>query len=204
MVRKRRKRWQQDFVFEVPRASHASSVTEDCPRSMVAEFVDNPAQKPDAACFADMAQMKFAAPVTAADFKLKPFTAAQFGLSSVAPEDWKEVQAGVYSPSGKVTDPTALIMMAAPLAPEMFLNLMQQQLSQSNYKIEFAPAGKRTANGIDWTLYQTNADTSSIDLALGQKAGTTYLVMMQSPLNDRKALMEGVFLPAVDALQSTK
>jgi pimeloyl-ACP methyl ester carboxylesterase len=194
----------KSFVFEVPRASHASSVTEDCPRSMVAAFVNDPTQKPDAACFADMAQMKFAAPLTAADFNLKPFTATQYGLSSVVPEDWKQVQAGVYSPSGKVTDPTALIMMAAPLAPEMFLNLMQQQLSQSNYKIEFAPAGTRTANGIKWTLYQTNADTSSIDLALGQKAGTTYLIMMQSPLNDRKALMEGVFVPAVDALQSTK
>jgi pimeloyl-ACP methyl ester carboxylesterase len=194
----------KSFVFEVPNASHGSSITEDCPRSMVTAFIDNPTQKPDAACFADMAQMKFAAPVNAADFKLKPFTATQYGLSSVAPENWKQVQAGVYSPSGKVTDPTALIMMAAPIAPEMFLNLMQQQLSQSNYKIEFSPAGTRTANGIEWTLYQTNADTSSIDLALGQKAGTTYLIMMQSPLNDRKALMEGVFVPAVDALQSTK
>ena len=76
----------KSFVFEVPRASHGSSVTEDCPRSMVLAFLDDPTQKPDAACFADMAQMKFAVPVKAADFKLMPFTEAQMSLSGVVPD----------------------------------------------------------------------------------------------------------------------
>jgi hypothetical protein len=44
-------------------------------------------------------------------------------------------------------------------------------------------------------------DTAGVDLALGQKGNMTYLVMLQSPLNDRKALVDGVFLPAIDALQ---
>jgi hypothetical protein len=194
----------KSFVVEVPNASHGSSITEDCPRSLVAAFVDNPAQKPNAACFADMAQMKFAAPDTAADFKPAPFTESQYGFSSVAPASWKKVQAGIYSPSGKVTDPTALVMLAAPMAPDMLLNLMQQSISQANAKIEFEKAGTRSANDIEWTLYKTQMDTAGVDLALGQKAGTTYLIMMQSLLNDRKALMEGVFLPAVDALKSAK
>ncbi len=194
----------KSFSVEVPNASHGSSVTEDCPRSMVAAFFDNPAQQPTGACLTDMAQMTFAAPVKAADFKPVPFTESQYGFSSVAPDSWKKVQAGVYSPSGKVTDPTALMMLAAPLAPDMFLNLMEQQLSQANYQIKFEQVGTRSANGIEWTLYQTQADTSSIDLALGQQGSATYLVMMQSPLNDRKALLEGVFMPAIDALKSTK
>jgi hypothetical protein len=94
-----------------------------------------------------------------------------------------------------------MLMMAAPVAPDMFLNLMQQGLSQANVKIEFEQAGTRTAHGIEWTLYQTNLDTAGVDLALGQKSNMTYLVMLQSPLNDRKALVDGVFLPAIDALK---
>ena len=73
--------------------------------------------------------------------------------------------------------------------------------SFDNFKVEFEKAGTRTANGIEWTLYKTQAEVSGLDLALGQGNNITYMVMMQSPLNDRKALVEGVFLPAVDALK---
>jgi hypothetical protein len=148
-----------------------------------------------------MAKVPFVEPVKASDFKLKPFSESQLGLSSVIPENWVKIQPGMYSPNGKVTDQTAMIVQAAPIAPDMFLNFMQQQLSQANYKIEFEPAGTRSANGINWTLYKAQADISGLDLALGQKGNITYLVMMQSPLNDRQALVEGVFLPAIDALK---
>ena len=40
-----------------------------------------------------------------------------------------------------------------------------------------------------------------MDLALGQGNSITYLIMLQSPLSDRQALIEGVFLPAIDALK---
>lgn len=191
----------KSFFFQLPKAGHGASASEDCPRNMAIAFFDNPAQKPDDACLSDMAKVPFVVPVKASDFKLKPFSEAQLGLSSVIPENWVKIQPGIYSPSGKVTDQTAIIVQVAPVAPDMFLNLVQQQLSQANFKMEFEHAGTRTANGIEWTLYKTQADISGIDLALGQRNNVTYLVMMQSPLNDRKALVEGVFLPAIDALK---
>jgi pimeloyl-ACP methyl ester carboxylesterase len=192
----------QSFVFLVPRAGHGSSVTEDCPRSLVVAFFDNPAQKPEAACLAEMAQMKFAVSMKVADFKLKPFSEPQLGISSVMPEDWKQIQSGLYSPSGKMTDLTILIVLAAPVAPENFLSLMQQQLSQADLKIEFEPTGTRTANGLAWTLYKSQADISGIDLAIAKGGTLTYLVLLQSPLSDRDVLYTAVFLPAVDALKS--
>jgi hypothetical protein len=191
----------KSYFFQIPRAGHGASATEDCPRNMAIAFFDNPAQKPDEACLNAMAKIPFTTPVKASDFKLKPLNEAQLGLSSVVPENWLQIQPGAYSPNGKLTDQTALIVQAAPVAPDMFLNFMQQQLSQANIKIEFEPAGTRSANGLDWTLYKTQADVSGVDLALSQKSGVTYLVMLESPLNDRKALVEGVFLPAIDALK---
>ncbi|HTP06964.1 MAG TPA: alpha/beta fold hydrolase [Anaerolineae bacterium] len=194
----------KSYFFQLPKAGHGASASEDCPRSMAIAFFDNPTQKPDDACLSEMAQTPFVAPVKASDFKLTPFSEAQLGLSGVVPENWVKVQPGIYTPSGKTTDQTGIVFQAAPIAPEMFLNLLTQQISQANIQINFEKAGTRTANGIDWTLYTTQADISSIDLALGQKDNVTYLVMMQSPLNDRKALVDGVFLPAIDALQPTK
>ena len=191
----------KSFFFQLPKAGHGASASEDCPRNMAIAFFDNPAQKPDDACLSGMAKVPFVVPVKASDFKLKPFSESQLGLSSVIPENWVKIQPGAYSPSGKLTDQTAIIMQAAPVAPDLLLNIMQQQLSQANYKIEFESAGTRSANGIDWTLYTTQADVSGLDLALGQKGGVTYLVMMQSPLNDRKAFVDGVFLPAINALK---
>jgi pimeloyl-ACP methyl ester carboxylesterase len=191
----------KSFFFQLPKAGHGASASEDCPRNMALAFFDNPTQKPDDACLSEMAKVPFAAPLKASDFKLQPFSETQLGLSSVVPENWIKIQPGAYSPSGKLTDPTAMLMMAAPAAPDMLLNLMQQNLSQANVKIEFEKAGTRSANGIEWTLYKTQLDIASVDLALGQGNNTTYLIMLQSPLNDRQALVEGVFLPAIDALK---
>jgi pimeloyl-ACP methyl ester carboxylesterase len=194
----------KSFFFELPKAGHGASASEDCPRNMAVAFFDNPAQKPDDACLSDMAKVAFTAPVKASDFKLQPFSESQLGLSSVVPENWAKIQPGIYSPNGKVTDQTALIIQAAPVSPDMYLNLLKQQLSQANITIEFEQTGTRTANGINWTLYKTQADTSGIDLALGQKNNVTYLIMLQSPLDDRQALMQGVFMPAIDALKSNQ
>ncbi len=192
----------KSFFFQLPKSGHGASATEDCPRNMAIAFFDNPAQKPDDACLSDMAKVAFIAPLKASDFKLQAFSGT--GFSSVAPDNWVQIQPGIYSPSGKVTDQTAIIMQAAPVPPEMFLNLLKQQISQANIQIEFEQTGTRTANGIEWQMYTTQADISGIDLALGEKDNVTYLVMMQSPLNDRQALIDGVFLPAVDALKPTK
>ncbi len=194
----------KSFFFQLPKAGHGASASEDCPRNMVIAFFDNPAQKPDDTCLSEMAKVPFVTPVKASDFKLKSFSESQLGLSSVIPENWAKIQTGLYSPNGKVTDQTALLVLAAPLAPDAFLSAMQQQLSQANIKIEFQPAGTRSANGIDWALYKTQADISGLDLALGESNGITYLIMLQSPLNDRQALIEGVFLPAIDALKPAR
>ncbi len=192
----------KSFFFQIPRAGHGASASEDCPRNMAVAFFDDPTQKPDDSCLSAMAQIPFTAPVKSSDFKLKPLNEAQLGFSSVVPENWVQLQPGAYSPNGKLSDQSAIIIQAAPVAPDMFLNFMKQQLSQANIKIEFEQAGTRSANGLDWTLYKTQADVSGVDLALAQKNSVTYLVMLQSPLDDRKALVEGVFLPAIDALKT--
>jgi pimeloyl-ACP methyl ester carboxylesterase len=200
---------QSDFVM-IPHAGHAASVSEDCPRNMLLAFLDDPSKKPAAACLTDMAQTKFSTPLNAADFKLVPFTESmssglgQSKLTGVLPAGWKKISTGAYSPNGKLTDQTALIMQMVPLPADNLLNVLKTQLKSSNVNVDFAVTEKRSANGIAWTVYSAKALTAAIDLALGEKDKMTYMLLMQSPLNDRDVLYDAVFLPAVDALQLAK
>ena len=194
----------QSFYFNVPRAGHGSSISEDCPRSILLAFLDNPTQKPDSACLTEQAKSTFATPLKAEDFKLVPFTEAQMNLSGVVPDSWKKLSAGAYSINGKMTDSTALVHMAAPLPAESLIGLLESQFASTDYKVKFEKTGTRSANGISWDLYSAQISIAQIDLAIGAKDGTTYMVMLQSPLNDHAVLYDAVFLPGVDALKSAK
>ena len=190
------------FYFDIPHSGHGASLTEDCPRNMVLAFFDNPGQKPDAACLNEMTKTTFAVPLQAADIKLVPFSETSMKIGGVVPEGWKRVSVGAYTPGGKLTDQTALLQQAAPVAPDMLLNLLESQLAQSDVKVKFEQTGSRSANGLDWKLYSAKAAISGIDLALGQKDATTYLVLLQSPLSDRAVLYQAVFLAAIDNLKA--
>jgi hypothetical protein len=91
-------------------------------------------------------------------------------------------------------------MQVVPLPADNVLNALKAQLQSSNLTVDFAQTGTRSANGIAWTLYSAKALTAAIDLALGEKDNQTYMLLMQSSLNDRTVLYEAVFVPAVEAL----
>jgi hypothetical protein len=120
------------------------------------------------------------------------------------PADWKKVGAGTYTPSGQLTDQSALLQQAGPIQPSMFLNLMKNQLAQSGITTDFTDTGTREANGLTWTLYAATVSIAGVDIAIAESNNITYFVVMQSPINDRDVLYTAVFLPAVDALKSTK
>ncbi len=194
----------KSFYFNVPRAGHGSSLSADCPRSILLTFLDNPTQKPNSDCLAEQAQGKFAVPPKAADFKMVPFDEAQMNISGVIPEGWKKLGAGAYSPTGKATDSMGLVQQAAPVPADTVLNLLKNQFKSSGINITLDQTGIRSANGISWKLYSGDVQVLTIDLALGEKDNVTYMVMLQGPLNDHKVLYDAVFLPAIDALKSTK
>jgi hypothetical protein len=200
----------KSFAFTAPRAGHGSSVTEDCPRSLMLAFLDNPTQKPDSACLSEMTKTAFEPPLTVNSFKLKPMTLkintglGTLNLDLMLPENWKEVAPGAYSSNGKMTDQTMIMVQAAPIDPKTLLNLLEGQLKGSGFDVKFEQVDTRSANGIDWTIYSGEALISAVDIALGEKDGMTYLIMLQVPLSDRSVLREAVLQPAIDALQPAK
>lgn len=192
------------FFFELPAAGHGASLSEDCPRNMLIAFFKDPNVRPDDSCISTtLGKIAFAAPLRAEDITLTDFTEPLLGLTGKVPAGWKSVGPGTYTPSGKQTDTIALLMQAGPIKADTFLNLIKQQFEQAGVKVDLRTTGTRQANGLDWTLYATEASVLGVDIAVAEKGGQTYFVVMQSPLNDRGVLYNAVFLPAVDALKST-
>jgi pimeloyl-ACP methyl ester carboxylesterase len=191
------------YFYTLPHSGHGASLTGgECPRAIVLDFLDDPSRAPDTSCIAsDMATLAFAPPVDDLRLTLDSFAEPTLGLRGVVPEGWKQLGPGTYTPTGSITDQTAIIQQAAPLPKDSLLRLLQTQLEQSGEEVTLEETGTRTAGELEWTLYTAEVSIASIDLALTEAGGITYFVVMQSVVDERDALYDALFLPAVDALQ---
>jgi len=188
--------------FELPNAGHGASLTGgECPRNLVLAFFEDPASRPDASCIAaDMEDMAYARALDRLEIGLVSFESDLMGFSGAVPGGWREVAPGAYTPSGSLFDQRAILLQALPVSAEMFLGLMTEQLQGAGAEVEFEEIGSRSANGLDWTLYSAEESISAIDLALAERDGKTYVVLMQSVIDERDVLYDRLFLPVIDAL----
>ena len=183
--------------FEYPGVGHGASLSDDCPRGMMIAFLDDPITAPDDACIAEMDMQFYVPSETVETVEFEPFTDKEMGISGVAPVGWTEVVPGTYGRGSSGLDVTALVMQAAPVSADDLLGVLTTQLS-----LDETPesAGEREANGLTWALYAVKVRGVSVDFALAEAEELTLIVMLQSSGDERDALYEIVFLPAVDAL----
>ena len=147
-----------------------------------------------------------------ANGKLVPYTSKTLGIRSLVPEDWIQFfPAGTFVRAMPQSDPTFLIFGAIPGATseQIITSLMEQAGIQETP----TRAGNRKTDGFDWTLYNLeiqqgfllgyDPDYGSLiaDIALAEADGTVFAVGSGFPVNERDALYENIFLPAVDAFE---
>lgn len=183
------------YYFEFPGLGHGVTIADECPANIMIAFVEDPSSEPDAACISELAGPPFVPVIP--EVVLVPLENDTFGFSSLIPEGWEEIAPGVYSRGTSALDAAVVIQQAAPVPLSTLLDLLVGQLG-----LEEAPAevGTREANGLTWTLYETTVQNVSVDLALAESEGTTYIILVQSSPDEREALYESIFLPVVDAL----
>ncbi len=130
---------------------------------------------------------------------LVPFTSEALSITGLAPEGWAEVAPGVFSRG----DMTTLVQQAAPgmTAAGISAALLPQ------LGIEDLPdsLGGRESAALTWELYRMEVQAPGagavvVDLALAERDGTAYVILLQAMAEEHEALHEGVFLPAVEAL----
>lgn len=131
---------------------------------------------------------------------LIPHTDEGYGIETVIPEGWTEAGNGIYMRSASPTDTTVLAQQAAPMNAESLLSALLPQLALTE-----APESVGSYSGVlEWTLYQVDVSVGainvSVDLALAEAEGTTYIVLLQTAPEEYEALHATVFLPTLDTL----
>jgi len=131
---------------------------------------------------------------------LLPHTSEGYGYASLVPEGWSDVGQGIFTRQRDAKDPTLLAQQSAPVSAEDVLASLLPQL-----RLTEAPqsVGTHQGDALEWTLYQVHVTLGegevAVDLALADEAGTTYIVLLQSAPDERDALLESIFLPALNA-----
>lgn len=133
---------------------------------------------------------------------LQPMEDPLFGVMTVVPEGWVSLGQGIHARRPGASDLVLLAVQSAQVPMDSIWPALQQQLRLTEVP---EPTGTRTTPTFEWTLYQVDVEapmgTLRVDLASAAKDGTTYLVLLQGPVEGSATLREAVFLPAVDALQ---
>jgi pimeloyl-ACP methyl ester carboxylesterase len=184
-------------VIEFPSVGHGASVVEGCPFDTMIAFLKDPVTPPDDACVAQMAVAFVVPSEETAVVEMVPFSNEAMGITGLAPSGWTEAGPGVYIRATSALDVVTLIQQAAPATAEALLSGLMGQLGLGE-----APSsmGEHEANGLTWTLYALQVQSVSVDIALAESDGLVLIVLLQSAQDERDALYEAVFLPAVDAL----
>ena len=185
------------YFFEFAGMGHGASGA-DCPRTMMLAFLDDPTTAPDDACIAEMEVSPFVVPVQAADIELQPYTNKELGLSGVVPAGWTEARPGLFARASSALDVAVLqVAVEREMNAKELLDAMAK-----GYGLAESPesTGERQANDLTWSLYAFQVQGVPRDLALAESEGATLIVLLRSAANERDALYEAVFLPAVEAM----
>jgi pimeloyl-ACP methyl ester carboxylesterase len=189
------------YFYEFRGFGHGVGMLNDCPRSMMLTFLDDPLHAPDDACTAEMETLAFVLPTAEATvIELEPFTSEVMGITGVVPVGWTEVGPGAYARQSSIADGTALIQQRVPLSVDELLERIAMQLGLGEVP---ASTGEREVNDLTWTLYRVEVQGIAIDIGLTEVEDTTIVIMLNSALDERDMLYDQVFLPAVDTLVPT-
>ena len=185
------------YFFEFPGIGHNVIVASACARSISGAFLDDPTRAPEAACFDEMPGVVFDVPGEQAELVLEPFTDDERGFSGLVPAGWKELAPANLMRGSSALDLTYFVLEASTKTASELLAVLAGQL-------EFEPEDKHIAASevgrFTWDFYAFERRAHPADLALTEDGGKSYFVFMVSAPEERDALYETLFLPALNAV----
>jgi pimeloyl-ACP methyl ester carboxylesterase len=130
----------------------------------------------------------------------RPVEDANFGVASIVPEGWQELSNGVYARGTPPDDLAIVVIQSAPVTIEELWPSLLPQLSLAEVP---ASTGSLATEELDWQLYRFDVPMGerelTIEVALAEEGGTTYIVMLQSESDEFDVLREEVLVPAIEA-----
>jgi len=87
------------YSYTFPGVGHGSMGSGACGLSIVLDFINDPAHAPDASCL-DSVELAFAPSLDVLTVTLEPVTVAEYGIRTVIPQGWTEMEPGTYGSPG--------------------------------------------------------------------------------------------------------
>jgi hypothetical protein len=196
------------FYFEFPGVGHSVTVSNACAQRIVAAFYRDPTAAPNASCVDDLPGVVFDLPVEEAEIALEPFTNTRLGISGVRPVGWEQVDPIHYVRGQSGIDQTQLVIDTVPLAADDLFALLAEQIQFD--PAEIGPATSAESSDFTWDMYAFELRGYAFDLAIAEDRGSplktddrqAVFVLLISDVEERDALYEAVFVPAIEALES--
>ncbi len=186
------------YFFEFPGMGHGVIPSSDCAFSIAEAFLKDPTTKPDSTCIADMKEPAFTiATATTVSIDLETFTSETGGFTAVKPKNWKEAAPNTF---GRGSNPLDVAAISYQVLPGGNVDLVLPILS-AQFGIKSDTAVTREANGLKWRLVSGELQNIPVDLALTDSNGKVYMILMLGNAEDKDALYEALFIPAIDAFK---
>jgi hypothetical protein len=187
----------QGYFFEVPGIGHDITGASTCAREMAGAFLNDPSQTPDAKCIEDTPDLVFDIPTASAELILEPFSDEARGFSGLVPVGWRELAPANLLRESSSLDPTYFVLEAKPgSAAELLADLTSQLALEETLE----PLATDEMGSFTWSFYTFERRGNPVDLALAEDGEKAYFVFMMSAVDEREALFEQLFLPAVEAM----
>ena len=193
-------RLSRSFFFMLPAGGHSGENLTPCALSITAAFLDRPTAEPDASCIASLPRLAFDLPIdTGEPVELEPFTDEARGFAGLIPAGWEELDTTNLVRARSALDPSYFVLEAARgTAHSLFANLS----AQLSLERDIEPVNVATVGAFTWTFYEFDRGGNRGDLALAEDGEKAYFVYMVSAPEERDALFETLFVPAVAALRA--
>jgi pimeloyl-ACP methyl ester carboxylesterase len=187
----------QGYFFEFPGIGHNITIASPCALEMAGAFLDDPTQAPDASCIEESPDLEFDLPAISTELILEPFTDEGRGFSGLVPVGWEELAPANLVRGSSSLDPTYFVLEAKPgTAAELLADLT----SQLGIGGMLEPQATEDLGSFSWTTYTFERGGNLVDLGVAEDGEKAYFVFLVSAVEEREALYEQLFLPAVEAM----
>jgi pimeloyl-ACP methyl ester carboxylesterase len=187
------------YFFEFPGIGHNITGSSECALQIAGTFLKDPSQTPDSACIADMPGLVFDVPGESMELVLEPFADESRGFSGLVPAGWEARAPANLLRHQSALDPAYFVLEATPgTAAELYANLA----AQLNLSPDLQPLRNAKVGQFTWDFYSFERGGKHADLAMAEDGDKAYFVFLISPPEEHELLFEGLFLPAVEAMQT--
>ncbi len=194
------------YPYEFRGTGHAAFSSSICALDLMVTFVENTTEAPDRlGCVENVPPPLFAtAQITAVENRL--YENDMLGFRSVIPENWYEIEPGVFSPYPTL-EPVAIPVIAFrfPLTLDEYISRI---ITQGFYAYSEMPLrmGTIEANGRDWQIYQVERPDENVYTSFAFFDGDRPYVIgvTATTAEERDYLYDALFIPAIEAFEVTE